>query len=314
MAEKNSGRKKILVADISPTVRRLMHSYLKDEFDVVEAENGEEIVKVVTALLDCDSHCVRGSKSKDSNSVPQMNESCKKKDLDVIVMGLELDDRTAFDVTKVIRRKYHKLCLPVIISTSTNNRDTIISALESGANDIIVKPFHKELLLSKIHKLDHVMSAENLKLSETVANIPFFHGVPVSQVSYLLHTCGEILSKEKGDVVCKQDDDNHDVFILLEGKCDVVFSGRKVGEILPIETVGEMGFVAQSKRSATVRAAVPSKVFVLDKQKFDAFLNEERAISETILKNIILSLNDRIRKSNLLINKLKTLTDEYLAD
>jgi CheY-like chemotaxis protein len=243
-----------------------------------------------------------------------MNDSCGKKGLDVIVMGFELSDSTAPEITKAIRKKYHKLCLPIIISTSTNNRDTIISALDAGANDIIVKPFPKELLLSKIHKLDHAMSVENMQISEKVANIPFFHGVPVSQVSYLLHTCGELISRGVGEVVCKQDDENHDLFILLDGKCEVVYNGRKVGEISPIDTIGEMGFVAQSRRSATVVAAIPSKVFVLNKEKFDHYLNEERAISEMILRNIILSLNERIKKSNTMIHKLKAIADEYLAN
>jgi CheY-like chemotaxis protein len=314
MVEKVPGKKKILIADISPTVRRLMHGYLKDEFNVVEAETGKEILDLVADLHDCDSHCMGGIKPGDPNALPAQTESCRKKGLDVIIMGYELSDHTASDITKAIRKKYHKLCLPVIISTSTNSRDTIISALDAGANDVIVKPFPKELLLSKMRKLEHAMSVENMQMSEKVANIPFFHGVPVSQVSYLLHTCGEMVAKGIGDVVCKQDDDNHDLFILLDGKCEVMYNGRKVGDIFPIDTVGEMGFVAHGKRSATVMAAIPSQVFVLDQQKFERYLNEERAISEMILRNIILSLNERIKKSNSMINKLKAITDEYLAD
>lgn len=314
MAEKNPVKKKVLVTDISPTVRRVMHGYLKDEFNVVEVDNGKELLAAVNELHDCDSHCVRGIKPGDPHKLPERNESCRKKGLDVIVMGFELSDNTAPEVTRAVREKYHELCLPIVVSTSTNSRALIIRALEAGANDIIVKPFPRELLVSKIRKLEHTMSAENLKMSGIVANIPFFHGVPVSQVSYLLHTCGETVSKEKGDVVCEQDDDNYDLFILLDGKCEVVYNGRKVGDIAAIDTIGEMGFIAHNKRSATVRASAPSQVFVLNKEKFDLYLNEERAISETILKNIILSLNERIKKSNTMINKLKAITEEYLAD
>jgi CheY-like chemotaxis protein len=315
MVAKASVRKKVLIADISPTVRRLMHGFLKEEFLLVEAENGKELLAHLDELHDCDSHCVKGLKSKDTHQVPARNDSCLKKDLDIIVMGYELSDCTALEITKDIRKRYHKLCLPIILSTSNNDRDTIIKALDTGVNDVIVKPFPRELLISKIRKQEHAMSAENMKLSETIADIPFFNGVPVSQVSYMLHTCGELKTLEKGDLVCLQNEDNHNLFILLDGKCEVVYNGRRVAEIEPVETVGEMGFVDDaSKRSATVAALVKSEVYVLNKEKMDLYLNEERAISETILKNIIFSLNSRIRKSNAMVNKLKVMAEEYLAD
>lgn len=314
MAEKKSVRKKILVADMSPTVRRLMYSFLKEDFLVVEAENGAEILTQLGKLHDCDSHCVRGAKGKDAAKAPERNESCQAKGLDIIVMGHELGDVDATHVTKEIRKKYHKLCLPIILSTSTNDRDNIIKALDIGINDVIVKPFPRELLITKIRKQEHAMSAENMKLSEIIANIPFFHGVPVSQVSYLLHTCGETKTYEKGELVCQQNEDNHNLFILLDGKCDVIYNGRKVADIEPVETVGEMGFVdGASKRSATVSTSTDSEIYVLDKKKMDQYLNEERAISETILKNIILELNSRIRKSNAMVNKLKLMAEDYLS-
>ncbi|MBI5179662.1 MAG: response regulator [Nitrospinae bacterium] len=315
MAEKKGNSNIILVADISPTVRRLMRGYLKDDYEVCEAESGKEVLSVLAERHACDSHCVKDAKAGGNASLmPVLNDSCGAKNILAIVMGGELPDGSAFDLTAKIRKKYHPKCLPVIISTSHNDRETIIEALDKGANDIIVKPFPRELILSKLRKLEHEIPLQDLQLSEPVAKIPFFAGVPVAQVAYILNTCSQTLDKEKGDIICEQDDTNLDLFILVEGKCSVVFNKRKVADITPIDTIGEMGFVANTKRSATVIAAAPSKVIVINKKKFEEYLNEERAISEMILKNIVLSLNDRIRKSNALINRLKVVAEEYLGE
>lgn len=307
MAEQKSrkSRKKILVADISHTIRRFMTEYLKDEYEVLEAGSGKEALEIVMGAHRCDSGCLK----KSGASSPPAGEER----IAAVLLGLEMEDYDALEITRRLRKKHGKHCLPIIISTSNNDRDTVLHAIENGANDLIVKPFPREHLLAKIHKLEHEVAPEDIRNSELVAKIPFFEGVPALQVAYLLNTCSETVLRENGDVVCNQDDDNYDLFILLEGKCEVVFNGRKVGDIEPIDTIGEMGFVAKAKRSATVRAAAPSKIIVLNKQKFDAYLNEERAVHETILKNIILSLNERIKKSNALINKLKVVAQEYLS-
>ncbi len=313
--ENDNKRKTILIADASHTLRLLLRGYLKGVYDVIEAESGKEVLAMMAQHHACDSHCIKDAKSGGNQSlIPNMNDSCDAKGIMGLVLGLELPDYNAIEVTERLRKSFHSRCLPIIISTSTNNRETVLEALSKGVNDIIIKPFPRELLVSKLHKLERDIPLHDMKLSELIAQIPFFNGVPVSQVAYLLDTCSETISMEKGEAICQQDDANYDLFVLVEGKCGVFFNKKRVAEIIPVDTIGEMGFIANSKRSASVIADAQSKVIVINKQKFDDFLNEERAISEMILKNIILSLNDRIKKSNALINKLKVIAEEYLAN
>lgn len=304
-AKSQGVRKKVLVADISATVRRLIINYLKDEYAVLEADSAAEVTELIQKAHECDSSCLK-------QDVPPPADG--KGRIGLIVLGLEMGDENAFEIIKHLRKKHSKRCLPVILSTSNNDRETVLEAIKDGINDIAVKPFPKEYIISKIHKLEHEVHPENIRISEIVSKIPFFNGVPEAQVAYILSTCSETVLREPGEAVCHQDEEKYDLFILLEGRCEVFFNQRKVGDVLPVDTIGEMGFVAHSKRSATVKAAVTSKVVILDKKKFDAYLNEERAVSEMILKNIILSLNERIKKSNALINKLKSIAEAHLSD
>lgn len=306
-------RGKILVADNSATIRRLIEGFLKDHCDVVEAATGAEIFSELEKYHGCDSHCIDEAKKGSGRELaPEITESCDLKDLSMVILSMEFPDYNAFQITKKIREKYHKNCLPLILSTSSNKRELIMEALKSGINDFIVKPFPKELLLAKIHRLEHEIPLHDRKLSELITKIPFFNGVPTSQVAYVINTLSETVTMEKGETVTTEGEENFDLFILLEGRCNVIVNSKKVAEILPVDTIGEMGFFEENKRSATVVAAENSKLIVIKKEPFDEFLNEERATSELICKNVIHSLNERIKKSNEMINKLKNLSEEYL--
>ncbi len=284
MSKKDKTLKKILVADYSHTVRLVMKKYLEDKYEIIEAENGKEAISL-----------------------------CNCKDVFLALISLDFEDYSGYEIVKRVRKKCDAKTLPIVFNTSHNKREDIIKALEAGFNDYILKPFPKELLISKIRKLERQIPVRDIKLSRTIANISFFHGVPESQVAYAINTCAETVIKKKGDILCRQGDEDFDLFVLLEGKCDVSFNNKKVSEIEALETIGEMGFIEMKKRSATVKATAMSKVIVFDKDLFDDFLNEDRGISEIICKNVIRALGERIKKSNSLIEQLKVVAQRQLT-
>ncbi len=282
--------KTILVADLSHTVRLLIKKILDGNYEILEAESGEEIFSMIA-----------------KKQVPGSQE------ISMLILSLEFSDYHAFQISEKLRKNYSNERLPILLNTSNNKREIIIKALRHGINDFIMKPFPQELLLSKVRKLERKISLQDLERSQMIAKIPIFHGVPESQVAFILDTCSETVDKEKGEAICEENEENFDLFILMEGKCDVVHEERKVGEIKAVDTIGEMGFVGEQKRSASVVASEPSKVVILKKDLFDEYLYEERAILEIICRNIILSLNERIRKSNDMVKKLKIMAEEYLS-
>lgn len=292
-------RKTILLADNSHTVRLVVKKNLQDNYEVIESKNGKEILELVEKLIPSDSHTTGEDENKKQGDLSQKKDNLSgSKGLLLVIISMELPDYNGFEVATQLRKKYSKKKLPIIINTSYNKHEDILKAMEVGINDYIVKPFPKELLLSKIHKLEREISEDNIKLSEEISKIPFFKGVPESQVAYALNTCSETIRKEKGEIICKQNEQNHDLSILMEGKCDVLFNNRKVSEIHAVDIIGEMGFLEEKGRSATVVATDLSKLIVFKKEPFENFLNDDRAISEIICKNVIHTLSERIKKSN----------------
>lgn len=307
--ETNGKRRKVLVADNFRSLRVMIKKFLGDNYHVIEARTGEEVISLVEKYLPYSSHSHDEPEDKRTDSYKIHNYE----NIMIVFISIEFSDYSGFEVAAKLRKKYDKKFLPIILNTSNNKRENITRAMEVGINDYIIKPFPKELLISKIHRLEREIPLHNIKLSETISKIPFFHSVTKSQVAYALSTCSKIITKKKGEIVCTQDEENYDIFILMEGKCDVMYNDKIISTIEPIDTIGEIGFLEEQKRSATVIATEPSKLIVLKKEPFDNFLNEDRAVSEIICKNVIHTLSKRIKRSNMLVEQLKILTSEHIS-
>jgi len=114
---------KALVVDDSRAVRMILTRTLRElGYDVCEAGNGREALAMVEAERDVRLALV------DWN-MPVMN-------------GLEL--------LKELRSNPDFQCLAVVMVTTETEIEQISKALEAGANEYVMKPFTKEILLSKL--------------------------------------------------------------------------------------------------------------------------------------------------------------------
>lgn len=70
-----------------------------------------------------------------------------QKNPDIVLMDLNLSDMDGLEVLKQIRRKSET---PVIIVSARNREKDKIMALDCGADDYVVSPFHMEELKARI--------------------------------------------------------------------------------------------------------------------------------------------------------------------
>jgi two-component system KDP operon response regulator KdpE len=109
----------ILVVDDEPQIRRVLRATLSSNgYDVVEAKDGKQ---AITAVLEEHPNLIL---------------------LDVNLPGID-----GFDVCSKIRRSFEG---PIIIVTVRNAEQDKILALDSGADDYVVKPFAIGELLARI--------------------------------------------------------------------------------------------------------------------------------------------------------------------
>jgi two-component system, OmpR family, KDP operon response regulator KdpE len=109
----------ILLVDDDPQIRRALRvSLIRHAYEVAEAKNGEEAV-----------------------------ESVGQGRPDVILLDMNLPDMTGLEVCRMIRGCFEG---PIIIVSVRNAEHDKIAALDSGADDYIVKPFAIGELLARI--------------------------------------------------------------------------------------------------------------------------------------------------------------------
>ena len=114
-----------LVVDDSSVVRKIARRILEEmEFDVVEAEDGEQALEI-----------------------------CKGRLPDAVLLDWNMPVMDGYDFLGRLR------CLPggdepkVVFCTTENNIDHISRALNAGANEYIMKPFDKDIVSAKFQEV-----------------------------------------------------------------------------------------------------------------------------------------------------------------
>ena len=88
---------------------------------------------------------------------------------DLILLDIMLPDMSGFDICKHLKADSSTAEIPIIFLTALGEVDSIIEGLNLGAVDYITKPFHKDVLLSRINnclKLVDAQTSLNQSLQE----------------------------------------------------------------------------------------------------------------------------------------------------
>lgn len=66
----------------------------------------------------------------------------------LILLDMMLPDMDGIDVCRAIRAQSQ---VPIIVLTARTEKENILAAFASGADDYIVKPFDAEIVLARVH-------------------------------------------------------------------------------------------------------------------------------------------------------------------
>jgi two-component system KDP operon response regulator KdpE len=125
----------ILIIDDEPQIRTLVRLMLQHHgFEVLEATTAADGIKAVV------------------ERVP-----------DLILLDVRLPDSSGHDVLKHLREWYSR---PIIMMSVNSSSEDITKALDSGANDYIVKPFRPNEVIARIRA--------SIRTSNASRNVPVF--------------------------------------------------------------------------------------------------------------------------------------------
>ena len=114
----------LICDDDSMTLRALEFQFKKDEFEILKAINGKDAQKILK----------------------------ENSDIGVLVTDIYMPLISGLELVTYVRKKLG-WDIPIIVVSRVNVEDTILHALELGANDYLTKPFNLEELSNKVKHL-----------------------------------------------------------------------------------------------------------------------------------------------------------------
>jgi len=114
--------KKILLVDDDLAISKMFSDRLRKRgYDVLTQDSGNDILELI-----------------------------EKHAIEIVLLDIEMPGLSGIEVLKIIRAKFGKLEMPVIMVTARDTPDDLVNALELGANDYLPKPIGINIALARI--------------------------------------------------------------------------------------------------------------------------------------------------------------------
>ena len=118
---------------------------------------------------------------------------------------------------------------------------------------------------------------------QALKRAPLFEGLSRKEL-VLLARVTEDLEVPPGQVLCREGETGQEFFVIVEGKTDVTSKGKRVATRGNGDFVGEIALLEDTKRTATVTAKTPLRLFVLTRQDFRRLVSENRSIERKVMQ------------------------------
>ena len=153
-----------------------------------------------------------------------------------------------------------------------------------------------------------------------IEKITLFKGLSDEQIQKILSTSKEV-TFPAGEIIIEEGQKGNSLFILKKGVVDILKSitlkvgdsivrdkGRRLARLQAEDGVffGEMAFMGEEERSATVKAVTDCVVLVVEKEQFEKLVEEDCSLGYHVVRNIAEILSHRLKQANQDIAKLTT--------
>src|SRR3954453_20086052 len=105
-----------------------------------------------------------GYRASTADSAPAAVAELHRQPIDLVLAELNMPRMTGADLARVIRGAASWREIPVMLITGKSKPSGAVEAYEAGADDVILKPFHFEVLFARIdRRIDRARSFQRLR-------------------------------------------------------------------------------------------------------------------------------------------------------
>jgi len=148
-------------------------------------------------------------------------------------------------------------------------------------------------------------AADRLRISGVICGqVPILANLSEDDCRYL-QTVAEMVEFQPSDVVIRQGEQSQDLWIVLEGKCEVIREPNAaengdrpvvLAQLEPCQHFGEMSFFNPAPHSVSVRAKTRLRLLKFSRAHYDRLVEEDRPAAYKIAFNAITGLAERLRR------------------
>jgi CRP-like cAMP-binding protein len=121
--------------------------------------------------------------------------------------------------------------------------------------------------------------------TQMLAGVPLFSGLPTKHLKRI-YDLAETANYMAGASLVKEGTEGDAFYVIIEGLAKVVVGRRTIHRLMPGDYFGEISLLDGGVRTASVVSETPLKVLVIDRTRFLKLLENESAISLTLLEGL----------------------------
>jgi PPM family protein phosphatase len=140
---------------------------------------------------------------------------------------------------------------------------------------------------------------------EILRKIPMFSAFDFKQMAKFVEV-GEVRLVQKNEVLIREGEADASLYVILYGAALVLRGGEVVNRLEEGDYFGEMSMIDKVPRSATVTAAEPMTILVLDRERFFGLLQTDAGMATKVMWSIAQKLNRRLRQADDELHRLKS--------
>lgn len=146
-------------------------------------------------------------------------------------------------------------------------------------------------------------------MSELAVSLDVLHEIPLmaklneTELRQIAEIC-QLVENQAGDYILQYGDESQNLWILLEGRCDVIKprdpnnpqgDGLTLTTLEPYSVFGEMSFFHKAPHSAHVVAVSPVKLLCIQRRDYDDLIREGAWGAYKLAFSAVASLAERLR-------------------
>ena len=151
-----------------------------------------------------------------------------------------------------------------------------------------------------------------MSIQSIIRGAPLFNDLYDSEIDSILQSC-HVMQLQSGEKIFNEGDPGEDLYLVLNGKIDIMKKGVLIASLGKAEIFGEMILLYEGTRSTDAFAVVPSDLLLLNYQSILSVYDKNPRAMSIMMLNLSRLLADRLKKSNVEVRDLRLTCNELIS-